>query len=135
MTIGSVYDKRSLTLPGWLLGLGILLGLLCGIYRIINGQLVYQQWIMACLPGVLWIILSFATREQMGYGDGVVLLVLGSMTDTGATFSLLLVGLVVSCIYGIVVMVTGKGNRKTAIPFVPMLLLAYILVTGGRMLF
>lgn len=135
LVVGSIFDKKSMTLPGWFLGLGILLGIFCGLYRMLSGQLFCEQWIKACLPGILWMVLSFGTREQMGCGDGVVLLVLGSLTDIGTTFMLLLLGLVSGCILGVLILVTRKGNRHTAIPFVPMLLLAYGLVTGGRILF
>lgn len=135
LAMGSIYDKKSLVLPGWFLGMGGLCGAVCLIHRLLCGDILWQQWITACLPGILWIIMAFFTKEQMGYGDGVVLLVVGSLSDIEITLRLLMLGLGVSCIYGICLLVTKRGSRHTAFPFVPMLFLAYLVLTGGRLLF
>ncbi len=135
LAIGSIYDKRSLLLPGWFLWLGCLVGLLWGLYRGCVGQILWQQWITACLPGSLWIILAFATRGQMGYGDGVLLFVIGSLTDLGTTMILMMMGLGMGCVWGILLLVSKRGNRQTELPFVPMLFVAYTIMTGGRLLF
>lgn len=135
LAIGSIYDKKSFLLPSGFLISGSLMAVVCGIYRVFCGQILWQQWITACMPGILWIILAFATREQMGYGDGMVLLVVGSLTDLGTTMGLLMLGLGESCIWGILLLVSKRGNRQTPIPFVPMLFLSYLLVMGGRLLF
>lgn len=134
LAIGSIYDKKSLLLPDWFLWMGCLVGTVWVIYEIIVGQTSWRQWITACLPGILWIILAFTTREQMGYGDGVVLLVIGSLTDATITMILLLVGLGLACVLGVLLLVSKRGNRKTELPFVPMLFLSYIMVMGGRLL-
>jgi len=134
LAIGSIYDKKSLTLPGWFLRIGCLVGIVCGIYRVFCGEIIWQQWITACLPGILWIIITFVTKEQMGYGDGVILLIVGSLTDVEVTFQLLMLGLGVGCICGMCLLVSKRGNRHTALPFVPMLFLAYLLITGGQLL-
>lgn len=135
LSIGSIYDRKSLLLPGWFICMGCLMSSLWGIYRVLMGQILWQQWITACLPGVLWIILAFATREQMGYGDGVVLLVVGCLTDAGTTMLLLMMGLGIGCLWGSHLLISKRGNRQTEIPFIPMLFYAYILITGGRLFF
>lgn len=135
LAIGSVFDKKSLFLPGWFLWIGCLMGTGWGIYRVACGQILWHQWITACLPGILWIILAFATKERMGYGDGVVLLVIGSLTDMVITMGIVMLGLGVSCVCGVLLLISKRGNRNTDMPFVPMLFLAYIIMSGGRLLF
>ena len=135
LTIGSIYDKKCLLLPSWFLRIVCLMGTAWGLYRVFMEQIPWQQWITACLPGILWIILAFATREQMGYGDGVVLLVVGCLTDAGTTMVLLMMGLVIGCVWGILLLISKRGNRQTALPFIPMLLLAYMVMMGGRLVF
>ncbi len=135
LAIGSFYDKKSLSLPGWFLWIGCLIGTIWGIYRVINGQILWVQWITACLPGILWMIVAFATREQMGYGDGCVLVVIGSLTDIVTVMETLMLGLAVSCVWGVLLLVSKKGNKNTELPFVPMLFVAYIMISGGRLLF
>ena len=74
LTIGSIYDKKCLLLPSWFLRIGCLMGTAWGLYRVFMEQIPWQQWITACLPGILWIILAFATRCRYYNGtfdDGV----------------------------------------------------------------
>ncbi|MBQ8040523.1 MAG: hypothetical protein IJ274_11775, partial [Lachnospiraceae bacterium] len=125
---------KSLLLPEWFLGVGGLLAAAWGIYSIYIGQIRWQQWIAACLPGVLWIVLAFASGKQMGYGDGMILLVIGSLTDFAITMLLITMGLGMGCVWGVFLLISKRGNRHTELPFVPMLFLAYIMFMGGRLL-
>ena len=131
--LGSYFDKKRLLIPGWFIGLGLVAGIGCGFYRIICEQMYWYQWMAACIPGILWLFLSFVTREQMGYGDGMVLLVLGCLTEDGKVWLLLMLGLVAAFLISLILMLSGKGTRHTRIPFVPLLLLAYGIVTGEQL--
>ena len=132
LLVGSIYDKKSLTLPVWFLVLGAVLAIPYGCYRIFSGEMLWQQWLGACLPGLLWMVLSFLTREQMGYGDGMVLLMLGSATDIQTTLLFLMIGLAVGFLWSIWLLIVRKAEKHKVIPFIPLLLVAYGFLTGEK---
>lgn len=81
------------------------------------------------LPGLLMLLLGRASREAVGYGDGLVVLVLGLYTGLWAGIEVLFLSFFFSALWAIILLIFRKGRRDTAFPFVPFLLLGYI----GRM--
>jgi len=72
-----------------------------------------------------FVVLSFAYPSGMGFGDtklaGVLGLVLGYLSWSAVlvgTFT----GFVLGALVGVVVLASGRGNRKTALPFGPFLI-------------
>lgn len=89
------------------------------ISRIIMGRFLCMEIIFACLPGLFLLLLSVLTRESIGKGDGVIVVILGLWTDIWWV-------LVVLCLaiwmVGIFALVRLLGKRKGPISFVPFLL-------------
>ena len=78
---------------------------------------------LSLLPGLGFFLLSFLTREKVGYGDGWVLLMIGLFLGVYRCFLILLIGLMSESVVAIVLLTLGKINRDREIPFVPFLLL------------
>ncbi len=78
---------------------------------------------LSLLPGLGFFLLSFLTREKVGYGDGWVLLMIGLFLGVYRCFLILLFGLMTESVVAIVLLTLGKINRDREIPFVPFLLL------------
>ena len=131
MLLGSIYDAKSFCLPLWLLLLGLGGGLAGELYFLISGQHYWWELLLGLLPGCLSIVLAFITREQIGYGDGLLLLMLGGCVGGESALGIWIGGLVASFIVSVVLLTIRKAGRNTRIPFVPFLFLGYMLVGIG----
>lgn len=79
----------------------------------------------ACFPGALMLGFSWLTKEVIGYGDGIVLMVMGIYLTIS---QLLSIGMMAFCVAGVVallLLVLFKKNGSYRIPFVPFLAISY----------
>lgn len=105
------------------LGLGLLLALF--------GDSEFFLYRMAgMLPGVILLLLAYFSREAIGSGDAVLFLVLGLMLGLWEGLLLLATSLALAAFAGILLWIR-KRSGKLAFPFVPFVLLAYVLMLGG----
>lgn len=93
----------------------------------INGGLITH--IVPLIPGAIFIVASLAVKESVGVGDGIIILVLGTMMGMGRTFAILFFASSVSAIVALFLVLFMKVNRKFRIPFVPFILIGTII--GG----
>lgn len=134
LLVGSIYDIKSYSLPWWLVVLGLLGGVAGGSYFLISGEGDWREVLTGLLPGGLAIGLAFFSKEQIGYGDGLILWMLGGCVGTQSTVGILMIGLFTSFVVSIVLLMVRKAGRDTKIPFVPCLLLGYFVFgLGGLM--
>lgn len=88
-----------------------------------------QTWIFCILPGVGILAFGRLTGEQIGYGDGLVMVVAGLFLKAAGVISLFLSGLVLCAVSAAVLFLTGKVTTRTAFPFLPFLLAGFVLQT------
>lgn len=81
--------------------------------------------------GITFIAASKATREAFGYGDSILIVVMGSFLGFWQILSVLLAAFAMASLFAAVMLAGRKFGRKTAFPFVPFLTAAYI---GGMIL-
>lgn len=81
----------------------------------------YEQRICGLLPGVAALFLAFLTKEQIGYGDAVCLLILGAVMTGGVILRAALAGLFLASACSIALLIGKKANRRTTLPFLPFL--------------
>lgn len=74
--------------------------------------------------GVL--IISFFTRQQIGYGDGLILIVTGILLGFRNNMALFLGALIYSAMVGLSLLVIRKADKKTELPFVPFMFLSLL---------
>lgn len=126
----SVWDIFRRKLPPAVLGAGILLA---AGYQCIWGK----RSVVLCLAGVgagcVFLLVSKATRQAFGYGDSILILVLGIYLGFWNLLSLLVVSFCMTAAAAVGVLVTHKFNRKSTLPFVPFLGIGYVLLVlaGG----
>lgn len=128
MVIGSVYDIKTKTLPYQLILLGLIMGGLCSTWLVCAGRALWTEWWVALLPAMIWLLLCFVTKGQMGSGDGGVLLALGLLLGDKKIFYICGIALGMSFIISVFLLLTQKANGKTRLPFVPFLLGGYLAV-------
>ena len=78
---------------------------------------------LSLIPGAGFFLLSFLTREKVGYGDGWVLLMIGLFSGFSRCFLILLIGLLLESTAAVILLALNKIQRDKEIPFSPFLLL------------
>lgn len=134
LVVCSVYDWKYCGLPLWLIlagGVGSLVGI---IYTLLCGEKSVPDVILALLPGGATLLLAYASREQIGYGDGLLLLMIGGYAGVGDTMKILMVALAGTFGVSVLLLMCKKATGSSRIPFVPFLTIGSVLVmVGGRL--
>lgn len=81
--------------------------------------------------GIVFLIVSRVTEEAFGYGDSILILIMGGFLGFWNILSLLVAAFSAAALFAIFMLVRKKFHRKSAFPFVPFLTAAYI---GGMMM-
>lgn len=112
--------KKVWTLPV------VILSVLALVYRIWFGTTVFEL-LFGLVPGGIMILLSYATRESIGIGDGLVLGALGLFCGIKKTVAVLGMALVLVAMLAVILLIMRKAGRKTELPFLPFLCAGYLL--------
>ncbi len=83
--------------------------------------------LIGTFPGIVCLTLSALTKEAIGYGDSVLILLCGFSLGLGECLSALLLAFCCSGIFAVVLLAAKKGTRKSRIAFVPFLLIGTVL--------
>ncbi|MBR3040197.1 MAG: prepilin peptidase [Lachnospiraceae bacterium] len=124
LLIEGIADKRNNIIPILPAGVCMLAGLVFGILR---GRETLISIILGALLGGIVILLAQATKEKIGYGDGLVLVATGLLLGFRRNLLLLLFSLFLSALAGIWILLSRRGNRNTKMAFVPFMLPALTL--------
>lgn len=122
LSLISAMDIRKRKVPAWLLGAGGILAVIC--YRQGISMNVWKGF----LPGILLLLMSMMTK-QVGYGDGIVLLILGYCSG-GTSLLIFGIGLFLISLFSLGALALRRAGRNTRIPFLPFLTAAWIAVMG-----
>lgn len=87
---------------------------------------IWPELLLSLLPGIGVLILGYFSREQIGYGDGLLLLTVGIWNGLGQTFLILTAGLVFCAVLCGILLMQKKIKRRDSVPFVPFLLLGFV---------
>ncbi len=108
--------KREISTLSLLLlgGLGVFLSLLGGEWKDIS---------VLCrfLPGLIFLGLGKISRESIGYGDGFVILCLGSYLTVTQLLGACMTAVTLAGVAALFLMILLHRGRRTQIPFVPFL--------------
>ncbi len=118
----AVWDGIRKEIPLAVVWIGMIAALILRAY----GSMGEGTWLsaaLAVLPGAVFWLLSFVTREKVGYGDGWVLMMIGLFAGLQRCFLILLTGLVIESAAALVLLAFGRTTGDREIPFVPFLLL------------
>lgn len=81
--------------------------------------------------GIVFMVVSRVTEEAFGYGDSILILIMGGFLGFWNILSLLVAAFSIAALFSIFMLVRKKFHRKSAFPFVPFLTAAYI---GGMII-
>ena len=129
--IESAWDLKYKEIPLWFSVLGGVVGLLFCIAE--KRELL--QIMFSLIPGVLVLLFSWLTKEVIGYGDGMVLLVLGTYMKLSEILSIGMLAFGVAGVVALALLVFYKKAGRYRMPFIPFLGIAtgitYLIEQGG----
>lgn len=120
-------DKQCKSIPYYLPIMGIAIALLCRLAEEVPMAETLPTVCQAFLPGFFLLLTAFFTEQKVGYGDGLMVLVMGAFTNMTYCILSLMLGLCVSCLFAMLFLVRKKVKMKDQIPFLPFLLVGYVL--------
>ena len=108
----------SLTLP--LVWIGLLLNI-DNTFVSLESAVLGAVFGYLCLWSVFWLFKIITGKEGMGHGDFKLLAALGAWFGLAALPTIVLLSSVVGAVLGVALIVTGKQDRETPMPFGPFL--------------
>ena len=128
MGISTYFDFRWKRIPWWIQGTGVIF--LC-IYSTMQGGAPGTELLLSVVPGIVLLGLSFVTKESIGYGDGVTMMIVGGMIGLRNCVWVICISLVMISVVGIVLMIIKRASGKTRIPYIPFMFAAESLLLLG----
>ena len=130
LLMGSIWDVRKKCVPLIYLYAG---GIVAVGYLFIKSLVVRNADIWVCAIcgtgcGLFCLFLSFVSKEQIGYGDGWIVGIVGMLSGIKIVLGVFVTAMFGLVIFSLFLLVFRKGNRKTELPFVPFLLFGYVFV-------
>ena len=97
-----------------------------------KNKLELANFFVLFIPGISLIFISFITKENIGYGDSIILGLCSLSTNLWNGFFIILISFICSALYSLFLLIKGKSGKET-IPFVPFIFIGYFLyiLQGG----
>lgn len=121
----SIQDIIHKKINTWLIVAG---GLLLVLTLLILRPISITESLSGLPVGVLVMAISKATGGKIGMGDGMVLCVTGLWLGLWRNMELFAYALLAAAIVSVVLLALRLVNRKKSIPFIPFLLLGYLII-------
>ncbi|MBE6014473.1 MAG: hypothetical protein E7241_03805 [Lachnospiraceae bacterium] len=93
------------------------------IVRLISGDRLFPELLLAALPAAFFAVISAATHGKVGMGDALILLSLAVLLSPFDIMSVLVTGLCAISIVSIGLLITKKAEFGSELPMVPFMLL------------
>ena len=123
--IMSVEDIRKKGIKRlWLIGLGIV-GL---IFTIADAEVLCVSFLLRFVPEVVFVLLAWATREQIGMGDALLILVMGWYLNAIELVDVCLLAFFIAGLVALVLLVVIKKSKKFELPMVPFIFAGYVVM-------
>lgn len=122
--ICGLQDVRRHRISRWLLLSG---GILAAALQIGPGSLEWWDFWGGVLPGIFLLLVSFVTREALGYGDGFAVMAAGMFLGLRVTLEVLLLAFLMTAVVSGVLLAVKKVRRNYELPFLPFLWAAAVL--------
>lgn len=124
----SYTDIRYRRIYGWSLVLYCVLAIIGHTFDEITEA---ADIVAGLLPGLICIVISWMSKQSLGYGDSALIAVSGVSLGAAVCLQLLYTALLGAGIFGLILITVFKKSRKYDMPFAPFLFLGMMLVGGG----
>lgn len=123
LAIQSFYDLKRKELPVLVTVTGAGIGLL---FWIILGNRSITLF-AGFLPGILLLLFAKISREAIGYGDGLLIVMMGMYLKINSLISVCMWAFSLAGVVALFLLITAKKKGKQEIPFVPFLLVGFLM--------
>lgn len=122
----SVYDWKQKQVPIVLLYIGVGMVTLMSVIELVNGTFMWNRF-LGVLPGIFLIVVACVTRKA-GMADGIVLAIAGIILGHRQIWLLFCLSLMLIFISAVLLLLLRKIHMKTRLPYLPFLLIAFLLL-------
>ncbi len=123
LAVQSYHDIRKKEIPFWITAIGGVFGIL---FWIIEGSF-SMEWFLGLVPGLLCLGYAKISREAIGYGDGLLICMMGIYLKMSSLLSLCMWAFIMAGVVALFLLVTGEKKGNQEIAFVPFLFLAFLM--------
>ncbi len=127
----AITDLKSKTIPIWWT---VVFGISAMIYQIFWKKQKLEAILFSMIIGVTLLVAAKISNQRIGYGDGIIFLILGLWIGFWDGISLLFFSLILSSIISVYLIIVRRKGRDYRIPFIPFVTAAYIILEGARFL-
>lgn len=125
----SIEDFHKRKIASWqILAFGIL-GL---FFHLLFQRLSIENLLGGLMIGVALLLICRLSGEQIGYGDGLLFLVTGIFLGFWDNMILLWFAAILMGLTSLFLYLIGKITKRARVPFIPFVLVAYVLLLGWR---
>lgn len=129
LAVGSIWDIRRKKLPAGLLIINILAGgILIAANRDIDWRKDWRFYLTGVFIGLLLLLIGRFCEGCIGTADGIMTAVIGGIIGYRDTLLLLMNAILAAAVFSILLIVIKKVKRGTVIPFLPFMLLGYLMI-------
>lgn len=125
----SAADIKYCRVPVWMLGAGGIEAAVILFCRFGSGA-EYGEALWGTVPGILLLAIGLLTGKA-GYGDGIVLLLLGMLLGSGKGMLLFGISLFLISVCSLILLTLRKAGKGSRIPYLPFLTVSWLLVVFG----
>lgn len=129
LSIMGILDARYKRIPLWLIGIGVPAAAVIAARELLGGEPEATELVVLLIPGI--ILLLAGVTKKAGYGDGMVLLLLGVMNMGEGIMRIFLLSLSLMSSLAVIMLILRKVKKETRLPYLPFLALAWFI---GRIL-
>ncbi|MGC4018770.1 MAG: prepilin peptidase [Muricomes sp.] len=123
LCILSITDIWIQKIPVWLVAAG---GAAAVAVRTYNPEIPLFLVLTGGLVGVVFLAVSKVTREAFGYGDSLLILVMGIFLGLWNLLGVLLGAFLFSALFAAAFLIYRNMDRKAGYPFIPFLFASYL---------
>lgn len=123
LMICSYFDLKEKKIPV----IAVLLGIIAiTVINVIGQDISLPACLIGTVFGGLLLLISRLTKNALGMGDALLVLMIGAGMGIYQTALVLFYGLLVTAVVSTILLCMKRVKRNTEIPFVPFLLIGYV---------
>lgn len=120
--IAAYIDIKNKYIDIYLVILGFMIAIILYLFMPYN----LFELLIGIAVGIIVSIISFCTKQSVGFGDGIILIILGIVFGL-STINIFLYSIIILLVYSILMFLFIKKYKLSTIPFIPFLFIGIIL--------
>lgn len=125
LALGTLWDLKTKSIPKIYLFIWSLIAAAYLFLRVMNQESELNV-VVGIVPGAICLFLAYVTKEQIGFGDGVVILLTGIFLDMKEVVCIVFISFLILTFALIILLIIQRVNRKSKIPFIPFLFVGHV---------